>query len=97
MPRAPRVGPLSCVVMIAMASCGPCEELEAKLCHDLGAEDCALWRQPPVGKAGIGSDTMTSESCANTQSGPVYDRMLSAARAAVEDRKRTLEREKPPP
>lgn len=96
-PRRRRPPIVAALGLASLASCDPCEDLESKLCRDLGAEDCAIWSTSPVDKAGIGGETMTSESCANTQSGPTYERLLSAARAAVEDRKRALERQRNPP
>lgn len=96
-PRHRRLAAAAALFIVAFAACDPCEDLEAKICQDLGADDCAIWASPPVDKAGIGSETMTSESCANTQTGPTYERMVSAARTAVEDRKRAIERERNPP
>jgi len=75
----------------SVGACRPCERLQSKICEDLGSEDCAVWKGPEVDQAGIGSATMTSESCANAQSGPTYDRLLAAARTAVEHQK-ALER-----
>ena len=96
-PRRGHLPAAAAAILVALGACDPCADLESKICQDLGAEDCAIWTSAPVDKAGIGSETMTSESCANTHSGPTYERMVSAARAAVEDRKRAFEREKNPP
>jgi hypothetical protein len=86
------------MAVVALAStvlggCDPCGALEEKICADLGPEDCEVWKAAPVNKAGIGDETMTSESCSNGLSGQLYDRLLAAARTAVKN-KRTLDRAK---
>lgn len=90
-PRPTTVRLALCAGLVALMGCDPCEDLEEQICEDLGPEDCAIWKAPPVDKSGIGSDRMTSESCSNAKSGPTYDRLLAAARSAVAS-KRALDR-----
>lgn len=74
---------VSTAALFALSGCNPCEKLEEKLCADLGAEDCALW------KKGGGPESLTggrrdSRACTNMMAGPSYDAMLKGARAMAD-------------
>lgn len=72
--------------LVALSGCNACEKLEEKVCADLGAADCAIWKQ-----AG-GPDTLFSgrrqtRACVNMMTGPMYDALLGGARAMVDAQK----------
>lgn len=69
---------LTALLAMSSAGCNPCESLEEKLCGDLGAEDCGLWR------AANGPDVLYSgrrsfKFCVNARFG-LYDTLLQGAR-----------------
>ena len=75
------------VASTAVVGCRPCEELEARICQDLGPEDCARWKAPPLDRTGLGSDRMSSEMCSNNLAEPKYSRIFDIARGLVESSK----------
>ncbi len=76
------------LALALLASCNHCEQLEESLCNDLGPEDCAIWKAPPLNKSGIGGDRMTSKACSNAKRDPTYARMLEEAKNRVQAKKK---------
>ena len=74
---------------IALAACNPCKKLEDKMCADLGAEDCAIWRAPPLDRLGVGRGNMNAQMCSNAMDEPTYGQLLDAARKAVAAQKKS--------
>lgn len=73
---------------IAVLACNPCKNLEDKMCADLGAEDCAIWRAPPLDRLGVGRGHMNAQMCSNAMDEPTYGQLLDAARKAVAAQKK---------
>jgi hypothetical protein len=67
-----------------LPSCNNCEALEARICEDLGAEDCQLWRE------GKGPETLVTgrraeRGCFNARFNPMqYDPHLTGAKAIAD-------------
>ncbi len=71
------------VLGASSAGCSMCEPLEARVCEDLGAEDCQLWRDK--GRTGIPQGRRPERQCMNSRFLPgEYDIVLRAAKTAVE-------------
>ncbi|WP_438015409.1 hypothetical protein WMF18_31675 [Sorangium sp. So ce315] len=83
-----------CVVGALAMGCNVCEDLDARMCGDLGAEDCALWRENGLNFTAqaksrprrmlrdtlFGADAQTCESAG---SDAVYSQILQATKAQV--------------
>lgn len=70
------------VVWMATMSLGcgkPCEALEEKLCNDLGADDCKVWKDN--GKSGFPSGNRLTKKCVNALG--KYDVYLKTAKQVV--------------
>jgi hypothetical protein len=76
-----------------LAACNQCEALEEKLCGDLGAADCALWRKYK-GPDALYSGRRQNRFCMNARFGSTYDAMLTGAKAVVASAK-LVEAKKP--
>ncbi|WP_155798210.1 hypothetical protein [Sorangium cellulosum] len=83
-----------CVVGALAMGCNVCEDLDARMCEDLGAEDCALWREKGMNfvaqaksrprrmlkDALFGAD---SQTCQSAGSDAVYSQILQATKTQV--------------
>ncbi|WP_437776897.1 hypothetical protein [Sorangium sp. So ce1097] len=83
-----------CVVGALAMGCNVCEDLDTRMCEDLGAEDCALWREKGLNFAAqaksrprkmlkdtlFGADAQTCESAG---SDAVYSQILQATKAQI--------------
>lgn len=83
-----------CVVGALATGCNVCEDLDARMCEDLGAEDCALWREKGLNFVAqaksrprsalkdmlFGADAQT---CRSAGSDAVYSQILQGTKAQV--------------
>lgn len=68
----------------ALSGCNNCEALEQKICEDLGAEDCSLWKQAN-GPATLTSGSRANRGCFNARFNPMqYGPYLAGAKAVAE-------------
>ncbi len=76
--------------------CNVCEDLDARVCKDLGKEDCALWKENGLNytaqaKKGGGRRSMLKSvvfgpgatMCRSAGKEPAYSRMLEATKEAL--------------
>jgi hypothetical protein len=78
----------------ALGGCNACEKLEEKICGDLGADDCAIWKEADGPKSLYGG-RRENRACTNMLAGPAYDGMLKGAQAVVEVQKKLKNKKKP--
>ncbi len=75
---------IASLVLALLPSCNNCQALEEKICEDLGAEDCQLWKE------GKGPETLftgrrSGRSCFNARFNPMqYDPYLTGAKAMAD-------------
>ena len=67
------------VAALVFSGCNQCESLEEKLCGDLGAEDCKVWRESN-GPDILYSGRRSNRFCFNAR-WTGYDPLLQGARA----------------
>lgn len=67
------------VAVVVFSGCNQCEALEEKLCDDLGAEDCKIWRESN-GTDILYSGRRSNRFCFNARF-TGYDPLLQGARA----------------
>lgn len=71
-----------------------CEDLDARMCADLGAEDCAVWKEQGKTFAGQAKqrprkflrDTLfgpDAQSCESAGSEPTYSQILAATKVSI--------------
>lgn len=70
--------------LLALSGCNNCEALEQKICEDLGAEDCELWKKAN-GPATLTSGNRSGRGCFNARFNPMqYGPYLTGAKAVAE-------------
>lgn len=83
-----------CVVGALVMGCNVCEDLDTRMCEDLGAEDCALWREKGLNFVAqaksrprrMMKDTLfgaDAQTCESAGSDAVYPQILQATKAQV--------------
>lgn len=77
-------------VLALLPGCGACERLSDKICGELGAEDCAIWREAKGDETIVNSRTKT---CVNASFGSSYDVYLNGARITVKAMKDAKEKQ----
>lgn len=74
-----------------LPACDNCAALEEKLCEDLGAEDCKIWREGK-GPEALLSGRRASRGCFNARFNPMqYGPHMTGAKAMVEAMKKSRE------
>lgn len=85
------------ILLAAATGCDVCGDLDERMCKDLGAEDCALWKENKLtfsdqsnsGGGGRRSGLKkllfgdSSGVCSSASSDAVYPQMLSSMKQAV--------------
>lgn len=85
------------VLIGAAVGCDVCADLDERMCNDLGAEDCALWKENKMTfsdttKAGGGRRSGLksllfgdgSGTCSSSKNDAVYPQILSSTKQALE-------------
>ncbi|WP_236644451.1 hypothetical protein [Sorangium cellulosum] len=83
-----------CVVGALAMGCNVCEDLDARMCADLGAEDCALWREKGMNFVAqaksrprrMMKDTLfgaDAQTCESAGSDAVYSQILQATKTQM--------------
>jgi hypothetical protein len=85
------------VVLSAAVGCDVCADLDERMCSDLGAEDCAVWKENNMtfsekSKSGGGRRSGLksllfgdgSGVCSSSKSDAVYPQILSSTKQALE-------------
>jgi hypothetical protein len=65
-------------LLVGVAGCDPCGQLEEKICNDLGEEDCKAWREAG-GPDSLRSGKRAKRSCTNALGN--YEPHLTGAKA----------------
>lgn len=75
---------LGVLLLALLPSCNNCEALEAKICEDLGAEDCKLWKDAQ-GADSLSQGRRAGRACFNARFNPMqYDPYLKGAKAIAD-------------
>ncbi len=70
--------------VFASVGCGKvCDQLENKICTDLGPEDCVIWKEDLGGLESIRSGRKADKNCGNMMM-MGYDTMLANYKPAIE-------------
>jgi len=83
---------ISALLFIAFSSfgCGKvCDELESRMCTDLGPEDCKIWKEDLGGLESIRAGRKSDKNCGNIMLVGGYDTMLAAYKDAAEKIKKS--------
>ena len=72
------------ILLWSITGCNNCEVLEEKLCEDLGAEDCRLWKEANGPKA-LTMGSRPNRGCFNARFNPMqYSPYLAGAKAIAD-------------
>ncbi len=77
---------VSALSFIALSSigCGKvCDELETRMCTDLGPEDCKIWKEDLGGLESIRSGRKADKNCGNIMLTGGYDTMVENYKKAA--------------
>ncbi|MDP3238064.1 MAG: hypothetical protein Q8N26_35055 [Myxococcales bacterium] len=72
------------VIITGLWGCKTCEKLEEQLCADLGAADCALWKQAGGPASMVPAGRGAGRACGNVLNSDLgYQGMLTGARGTA--------------
>ena len=83
------------LLLTSLSGCKVCEDLDAKICTDLGAEDCKIWKEKQLNFTVLAAKSPSrgalktlifgegAEFCRSADSSSVYPKMLAGAKGQV--------------
>jgi hypothetical protein len=71
------------LALFTFGGCNNCEKMTEKLCSDLGAEDCALWKKSGFDQSLMPGGRKVNSACGTMMSDAVYPKVLQGARQQV--------------
>ncbi len=70
-------------LLCALAACNNCEKLVDKVCGDLGADDCAIWKELDGPENVASKGRRQNDRCGDVLEGIPYDGAVLEARSLV--------------
>src|SRR5688572_8911211 len=71
------------VLLCGLAACNNCEKLVDKVCGDLGADDCAIWKELDGPENVASEGRRQNDRCGDVLEGVAYDSAVLAAQSLV--------------